>query len=81
MKYQKAVNIWFLTSEQRKALKVGQWVVAGDARGQYMGQKNPSSKTNLGIDVVVWHHQGMAGYTSKRSALRDYATGQRRASA
>jgi hypothetical protein len=81
MKYQKAVNIWSLTPEQRKALKVGQWVVAGDARGQYMGQKNSSSKTNLGIDVVVWHHQGMTGYISKRSALRDYAMGQRSASA
>ena len=72
MKYQKAINIWALTSIQRKALKVGQWVTAGTARGQYMGQKSPSA-----IDVVIWHHADVKGYNSKRSALRDYALGQR----
>lgn len=70
MKYQKTINIWALTSIQRKALKVGQWVTAGTAKGQYMGQKSPCA-----TDVVVWHHAEVKGYNSKRSALRDYARG------
>jgi hypothetical protein len=37
-----------------------------------MGQKSPSA-----TDVVIWHHADVKGYTSKRSALRDYALGQR----
>jgi hypothetical protein len=72
MKYQKAINIWALTSTQRKALKAGQWVTAGTAKGQYMGQKSPSA-----TDVVVWHHADIKGYVSKRSTLRAYALGQR----
>jgi hypothetical protein len=72
MKYQKAIDIWSLTSVQRKAIKPGQWVIAGTAKGQYMGQKSPSA-----TDVVVWHHTDIKGYASKRSTLRAYALGQR----
>ena len=53
MKYTKPVDVWSLTQEQRKALQIGQWVKAGSARGQWLGQKASGS------DVAAWHHHGI----------------------
>lgn len=67
MKYTKAVNIWALSQEQRKQLQIGQWVLAGGSKGQWLGQKASGS------DVAAWHHSGIQGWKSKVSTLRAYA--------
>lgn len=67
MKYTKPVDVWTLTPEQRKALQVGQWITAGAARGQWLGQKASGS------DVAAWHHQGIQGWKARVTTLRAYA--------
>ena len=67
MKYTKAVDIWALSQEQRNQLQIGQWVLAGTAKGQWLGQKASGS------DVAAWHHSGIQGWKAKVSALRAYA--------
>jgi len=66
MKYTKAVDVWALSQEQRKQLQIGQWVLAGSAKGQWLGQTARS-------DVAAWHHKGIKGWKSKVSTLRAYA--------
>jgi hypothetical protein len=67
MKYTKAVDVWALSQDQRKQLQIGQWVLAGSAKGQWLGQKASGS------DVAAWHHEGIKGWKSKVTTLRAYA--------
>ena len=67
MKYTKAIDIWALSSEQRKQLQIGQWVTAGSAKGQWLGQKASGS------DVACWHHEGIQGWKAKVKSVRAYA--------
>lgn len=67
MKYTKAIDIWALSSEQRKQLQIGQWVLAGGSKGQWLGQKESGS------DVAAWHHKGIQGWKTKVKTLRSYA--------
>lgn len=66
MKYTKAVDVWALSQEQRKQLQIGQWVLAGGSKGQWLGQTSRS-------DVAAWHHKGIKGWKAKVSTLRAYA--------
>lgn len=71
-RYQKAVNVWTLNPEQRKALQPGQWVYAGDKadKGIWCGQRSSGS------DVVAWWRTGkrrdFRGYVSM---MMEYAKG------
>jgi hypothetical protein len=52
-KYQKSVDIWTLTKEEKKALQAGQWVTAGKsgmdcAKGIWCGVGKS------GNDVALW---------------------------
>jgi len=67
MKYTKPVDVWTLTPEQRQALQIGQWITAGSARGQWLGQKASGS------DVAAWHHAGIQGWKARVTTLRAYA--------
>jgi hypothetical protein len=67
MKYTKAIDVWALTQEQRQALQIGQWITAGAARGQWLGQKASGS------DVAAWHHNGIQGWKKRVTTLRAYA--------
>jgi hypothetical protein len=78
MKYQKTLNIWNLSQEERRALPAGQWIRAGESldphhRGIWCGV-SPS-----GSDVAVWmgNIKGLKG--EARAAhiqrLMDYAKG------
>lgn len=67
-RYQPAIDIWKLTSDQRKALPIGQWVYCGDPRyiGQFFGE--------TGRTTVVAHYGGHErGWPTYRRAIRDYA--------
>lgn len=63
MKFQKAVNIWSLSSEERAKLKPGQWVFAGQPvdKGVWCGQRSSGS------DVVAWY-----GNAKNRKSYNDY---------
>ena len=67
MKYTKAIDIWALSSEERKQLQIGQWVLAGGSKGQWLGQKESGS------DVAAWHHKEIQGWKTKVKTLRSYA--------
>jgi hypothetical protein len=52
-KYQKTIDIWTLTQEQRKGLQAGQWITAGkggkfETKGIWCGQGK------AGNDVAIW---------------------------
>ena len=70
-RYQRRVDVWTLTPEQRAALQPGQHITAGpDNPGVYLGQ------TRNGVDVAAWegnarrHPEGRAAYIR---TLREYA--------
>ena len=73
-KFQKSVDVWTLTQEQRARLQVGQHITAGGAggaTGRWCGQ------TKLGTDVAMWR----AGVkredkSRKMRVLIDYAKGK-----
>jgi len=70
-KFTKAGNIWALSSDQVKALPVGQWVYAGepDNKGRFLGVK-PS-----GTVVVAWlgNARNAKNYRAYMRTCRDYA--------
>lgn len=67
MRYQKTVEVWPLTREERAKLQPGQWITAGGARGRWCGQTQ-------GSDVALWCDGVPKGqHRAKLRALRDYA--------
>ena len=70
-KFQKSVDVWTLTQEQRARLQVGQHITAGGATGRWCGQ------TKLGTDVAMWRAGVKRGDKSRKMrALIDYAKGK-----
>lgn len=76
MRFQKAVNVWDMTSEQIQALQPGQWVYAGNPqdKGRFLGVKRSGSV------VVAWlGNERSQGDRAKRveyiRTLRQYAKG------
>lgn len=73
MKFQKAVNIWSLSSEERAKLKPGQWVYAGKSedKGVWCGQRSSGS------DVVAWYAnaKNRKSYKEYVKSLMQYAKG------
>lgn len=67
-KFQKRVQLWDMTPEQRAELQPGQYVKAGESRGRWIGETLTSS-------VAMWHApQGQ--HMEKFRALRAYAKGR-----
>lgn len=52
-KYQKTVDIWTLTQEQRKGLQAGQWITAGKG-GKYETKGIWCGVGKSGNDVAIW---------------------------
>lgn len=77
-KFQAAVNIWDLSEESTKNLKVGNWVYAGDPsnKGVFLGVKKYAG--NGSVVVVAWLHNAKnskIGYHAYIKSLRTYAKG------
>ncbi|MEQ1915399.1 MAG: hypothetical protein ABL856_01595 [Gallionella sp.] len=71
-KFSASLDIWALDEKQVAALRVGQWVFAGDKtnRGLFLGVKKSGSV------VVAWLHNAKnssCGYNTYVRNLRQYA--------
>ena len=67
-RYQKRIDVWQLSPEERGALQPGQHIIAGGSHGVYLG------KTRGGSDVAMW--EGNAKGRNRRdymAYLRRYA--------
>jgi hypothetical protein len=69
-RYQKALDIWPLSPEERAGLAIGQWVFAGEPenKGRFYGEGRAST-------VVAWlgNAKGKRGnYRAYMAAIRDY---------
>jgi hypothetical protein len=63
MKYQKAMDVWLLSREERAQLQPGQWIFAGDpsTKGIWCGIGT------AGNDVAAWYDNAKS-----RSSYHDY---------
>ena len=52
-KYQKSVDVWTLTKEQKQGLQAGQWITAGKA-GTYSTKGIWCGVGKSGNDVALW---------------------------
>jgi len=66
-KFQKTVEVWPLSQQERAKLQAGQHITAGGAKGRWCGQ------TARGIDVAAWRGNGSKGMLKKMRALIEYA--------
>lgn len=66
MRFQKTIDIWTLSEEQRAALQPGQWVIAGNggSKGRFYGQGAST--------VVAWTGNARGRYRSYMATIRDY---------
>lgn len=66
MRYTKAIDIWKLDSNQRKALPIGQWVYAGEPnnKGRFYGEGRST--------VVAWLGNGKGRWPAYCKALHNY---------
>ena len=67
-RYQKRLDVWALSQEERARLQPGQHITAGGARGVYLGQ------TRNGTDVAMWEKSVPARLRAATlGTLRTYA--------
>ena len=52
-KYQKSVDVWTLTKEQKQGLQAGQWITAGKG-GKYATKGIWCGVGKSGNDVALW---------------------------
>tara|TARA_R110000751_G_scaffold264875_1_gene363966 strand:- start:19 stop:258 length:240 start_codon:yes stop_codon:yes gene_type:complete len=64
-KYQKSVDVWTLTKEQKQGLQAGQWITAGKA-GTYSTKGIWCGVGKSGNDVAIW----LGGLASRKGAAR-----------
>ena len=64
-KYQKIVDIWSLTQEQRKGLQAGQWITAGKG-GKFETKGIWCGVGRSGNDVAIW----LGNLASRKGAAR-----------
>lgn len=67
--FQKTVDIYKLTPEERRALQPGQWVRAGEGGpvGRYFGQRSSGS------DVCAWLNNARRNYRQYMAFMAGYA--------